>query len=253
MDRFENVKIFVAAHKPFENSGKLPKEYLPIQVGAKGKDGIGFIRDDTGDSISEKNGSYCELTGLYWLWKNSDADVVGLCHYRRYLSSRPLDRKLRSMLGAEKILEILKKRDIILPKKVNLGRKNVYEHYCAAHYEKDLLTTRKAIETLYPEFLEDFDAVMKEKKTYQCNMFIAKKSLADEYCKWLFDVLAFVEENTDISEYDRVQARIYGYLGERLINVWVRHKKLSVCEKWFASTELTFKAVKTAIGDKLHK
>ena len=42
--------------------------------------------DNTGDNISEKNGSYNELTTIYWAWKNYDADYYGLCHYRRYLS-----------------------------------------------------------------------------------------------------------------------------------------------------------------------
>lgn len=250
---YENIKIYVAAHKSFDGSSALPKEYIPIQVGSEGKGEIGFIRDNTGDNISQKNVSYCELTGLYWVWKNTDADITGLCHYRRYLSSRPLDRKLRAMLSAEDIRKILSKYDIILPRRVNLGRKNVYQHYCASHYEKDLLTTKKAIDTLYPEFSEDFDAVMNDTKTYQCNMFIASKALADEYCEWLFGVLKYVEDNTDISGYDSVQRRIYGYLGERLINVWVRHKKLKICEKWYASTELTFKFALAAVKDKFSK
>ena len=249
----ETVAIYVAAHKQFELSSALPVEYVPIHVGSEGKDDLGFIRDDNGDNISSKNSSYCELTGLYWAWKNSDADITGLCHYRRYLSHRPLDAKLHRMLSADDIRKILQRKDIILPRKVHLGRKNVYEHYCAAHYEKDLLTTREAIEKLYPEYLEDFDACMKAKKTYQCNMFIASKELADEYCSWLFGVLAYVEGHTDISEYDKVQGRIYGYLGERLINVWVRHRKLNVCEKWYASTELTLKAIKNTLRDRLHK
>lgn len=249
----KTIEIYVAAHKHFELSSALPAEYIPIHVGSEGKDDLGFIRDDQGDNISDKNSSYCELTGLYWAWKNSDADITGLCHYRRYLSHRPLDAKLHRILSADDIRKILSKKDIILPKKVHLGRKNIYEHYCAHHYEKDFITTREAVEKLYPEYLEDFDACMKEKTMYQCNMFIASKEIADEYCSWLFGVLGYVENHTDISEYDKVQGRIYGYIGERLINVWVRHHNLKVCEKWYASTELTFKTVKNAFLDKLHK
>ncbi len=248
-----NVKICVAAHKPFERSGSLPKGYFPLQVGAEGKADLGFTRDNTGDHMSEKNGSYCELTGLYWMWKNLSADIVGLCHYRRYLSHRPLDRKLRAVLTEEQIVKLLESYDMILPKPVSLGRKNVYEHYCAAHYEKDLQTTREAVVTLYPEYKDSFDAVMQSHKTYQCNMFIAKKELADAYCKWLFDVLQYVEDHTDISEYDNVQKRIYGYLSERLLSVWVHHQKLKICHKWYASTELTLKTVVRVFKDKLKK
>lgn len=249
----KKVKIYVAAHKHFSNDNSLPSCYCPIQVGSEGKDDLGYIRDNTLCNISEKNPSYCELTGLYWIWKNSEADIVGLCHYRRYFSDKPLDRKLRHILTEEKIIRILETNDIILPRKVNLGRKNVYEQYCSAHYEKDLLTTRDAIEKLYPEYLPDFDAVMKDTKTRQCNMFISSKKLADKYCEWLFSVLGYVEENTDISGYDNVQKRIFGYLGERLLCVWVRHENPKICEKWYASTELNFKTLKNALKDKLKK
>ena len=81
------VKIFVVAHKPF---GMPDGEALvPIHVGravSRLKDEMtGMIGDDTGENISEKNPSYCEMTAHYWIWKNiKDCDYVGVCHYRRY-------------------------------------------------------------------------------------------------------------------------------------------------------------------------
>ncbi len=79
-----NCKILIACHK----SCAVPEDglYLPIQVGASGKEDIGFQRDDEGDNISEKNAMFCELTGLYWCWKNLDFDYLGLSHYRRYFT-----------------------------------------------------------------------------------------------------------------------------------------------------------------------
>ena len=58
--------------------------YTPLFVGRNGKDNFGFCSDDSGDNISSRNPYFCELTGLYWMWKQSDADIIGLCHYRRY-------------------------------------------------------------------------------------------------------------------------------------------------------------------------
>ena len=67
--------------------------YFPLQVGAavnKTKSGkplsLGYSKDSTGDNISSKNANYCELTGLYWAWKNMSADYLGLVHYRRHFS-----------------------------------------------------------------------------------------------------------------------------------------------------------------------
>ena len=62
--------------------------YLPVQMGHAIHPGIGYIGDDTGENISERNGNFCELTGLYWAAKNLDSDYIGIVHYRRYFASR---------------------------------------------------------------------------------------------------------------------------------------------------------------------
>ena len=87
----KTVKIIVAAHKVF----RMPQDemYIPLHVGAQGKSGpngepldLGYVKDNTGDNISLKNPGYCELTGLYWAWKNLSSDYIGLAHYRRHFS-----------------------------------------------------------------------------------------------------------------------------------------------------------------------
>ena len=57
------------------------------------------------------------------------------------------------------------------------------------------------------------------------NMFIMKKDLMNEYCKWLFDILFKLEEITDTSEYDEYQKRVYGFMAERLFNLYCYNKK----------------------------
>lgn len=79
-----NTQIYVMTHKKIAD---IPNEiYTPLHVGKEGKESLGYIGDDTGDQISDKNDSYCELTGMYWLWKNLDCDIIGICHYRRYFT-----------------------------------------------------------------------------------------------------------------------------------------------------------------------
>jgi len=81
-----DIRILIAAHKPY---GFAQDDiYMPVQVGAALNDKFGAACDDTGDNISDKNPYYCELTGLYWMWKNVKADYCGLVHYRRYFAVR---------------------------------------------------------------------------------------------------------------------------------------------------------------------
>lgn len=125
-----DIKILVAAHKPYW----MPDDdvYLPIQVGAAGKESLGWQRDDEGDNISAKNPNYCELTALYWAWKNLKADYIGLCHYRRYFIHRSLTARIRPrknrIYHRKNYEKLLQKYDAIIPTKgnVKIGQKRNY-------------------------------------------------------------------------------------------------------------------------------
>ena len=97
-----NIKILVAAHKTYW----MPEDpvYFPLHVGAEGKADLGYVKDNSGDNISVKNPNFCELTGLYWAWKNLEADYVGLVHYRRYFTHKEvcnIEKKKAQILGKE--------------------------------------------------------------------------------------------------------------------------------------------------------
>ena len=76
-----DTRIYVMTHKEIDEIGD--EMYIPLHVGRASGKTFGYTGDDTGDHISEKNPYYCELTGIYWLWKNVRCDIVGICHYRR--------------------------------------------------------------------------------------------------------------------------------------------------------------------------
>ena len=76
-----DTRIYVMTHRKFEPPQ--PEYYIPLHVGKSGKEDLNYTGDDTGDTISEKNDTFCELTGLYWIWKNGRCAVEGVCHYRR--------------------------------------------------------------------------------------------------------------------------------------------------------------------------
>lgn len=215
----KNISIYIVAHK----EAKFPKKegYKPIQVG--GKEKFTNIRDNTGDNIAVKNPNFCELTAAYWIWKNDKtSNIVGLTHYRRYFFKSMFTNQVEKVLEKEEIENILKDYDIIVPKKTRCLKYTVREAYEKKHKVKDFDECRKIIEEKYPDYIEAFDYVANHKNVYLCNIFISNKKIFDEYYKWLFDILFTLEERTDISNYSDYDKRIYGFLSERLFNVWLK-------------------------------
>lgn len=220
------MTVFVATHKEFDNI--YPEYYKPILVGSyKNNIKCNYLKDNTGDNISEKNDNYCELTGLYWIWKNTDEKYIGLCHYRRYFSNKNIFSN--KVLNRDKIIKILEKNDIILPER-RIAKNTIYEHYCENHYKEDLDKTKQLILRMYPEYINSFNIVMNSRASYSCNMFISKRELINEYLEWLFSILFELENELDISNYDDYQKRIFGFISERLMHIWVHHNKLKIKE-----------------------
>jgi len=232
-----NVKILVATHKEYKMP--LSDMYIPIHVGKQGKPQIGYVGDNTGDHISHKNANYCELTALYWAWKNLECDYIGLSHYRRYFSNgnrmelRPFGErkdKFSSILTEETVKKELSKYDVILPQKRNYYIESVWRHYANAHYEDDLIAVKNIISKRYPDYMDSFTYIMNGKKLHLFNMFVMKKSLFDEYAEWVFNILFELEEKVCIKDYSQYQARIFGFISERLFNVWIHHNQLRIKE-----------------------
>ena len=220
----KNIKVIIAAHKKYE----MPKDelYLPLHVGAEGKDDIGYIKDNTGKNISAKNPYFCELTGIYWAWKNLDADYIGLAHYRRHFASKKVNKKdlFNSVLTLAEANKIFDEVDIITPNKRKYYIENLYSHYAHTLYVEPLDITGKIIEEKYPEYLKEFDKLKKRTSAHMFNMFIMKKNKFNEYCEWLFDILDELEKRVDDSKYDTFHARFYGRVSELLFDVWLNTK-----------------------------
>ena len=189
----ENVKIIVATHKKYQ----MPEEkmYLPVHVGAEGKENLEYQKDNEGKNISRKNPYFCELTGLYWAWKNLDVDYVGLVHYRRYFAGKNKDKdKFKEILTEKELRNYLNNYDIIVPKKRRYYIETLYNHYKHTMYVETLDKTKEAIEELYPDFMPAFNRLYKRRSAHMFNMLIMKKNIFDDYCKWLFDILFKLEQ-----------------------------------------------------------
>ena len=225
----KDIKIIVATHKPY----RMPESdiFIPIQVGASGKETrLGFDTDDSGDNISAKNPYYCELTALYWAWKNLDADYIGLSHYRRHFIMNKAKDKWQRIIDRDFIETRLDSTDIILPKPRNYYIETSYNQYIHAHHKEDLDFTRNIINEKFPSYIPAYDKAMNSTKGHRFNMFIMKREYFDEYSKWLFDILFELEKRLDISSYSTNDQRVFGFVSERLLDVWINTNKYTYVE-----------------------
>lgn len=218
-----DTRIYVMTHKKIE---QIPDElYIPLQVGKAGKEDFGYMGDDLGDHISEKNARYCELTGMYWLWKNVRCDVIGVCHYRRFFV------KEEKLLSRDYIEHKVRKYPIIVPNSSCVKDADAYEHYAKRHYAKDLDLCREILLKKSPEYTAAFDFAMETILVSVGNMWITRKDIFDRYCEWLFAILFEVEKGIDFSGYDDYQQRVMGFLSERLFRVWLFMQPEAVWEE----------------------
>ena len=214
------IRMLVAAHKAYP----MPKDemYLPLQVGKAGTDlNLGFQGDDTGENISRKNPAFCELTAIYWAWKNLDADYIGLCHYRRYFRGRPGRDKWACILTGAQAEELLTGWDVLLPRRRNYFIETVYNQYIHAHPREGLDLALALASAGGPAYEQAAARLKKRTWTHIYNMFLMKREVFDGYCQWLFDILFQVEKTLDISAYSAYDKRVFGFLSERLLDVYL--------------------------------
>ena len=192
----------------------------------------GFLHDDTGDNISRKNRSYCELTAQYWAWKNIDIDYYGFFHYRRYLypderAKRPYrieDRPSLSLLdklGYGRFEELITQYDIILPRAENMYI-SVRDHYAGApfHHIEDLNLIERIIQQRYPKMKGAIEQYLSGTICYFGNIFIMSKPVFFAYCTWLFSILEEFDYQKKTPATHIQEQRVDGYLAERLLGIY---------------------------------
>lgn len=228
----DKITIFVSCHKYFP----IPRNSLlaPIQVGAALTETRfpSFLTDDIGDNISNKNRSYCELTAQYWAWKNYEANYYGFFHYRRFLYPRPDEKRpyriegvptknLLNRLGYGDFPQLICKYDMILPKGEDM-HVPVRTHYGDApyHHQRDLVLTEEIVREAYPMCADALERYLSGTEHFFGNIFIMRREVFQDYCVWLFPILAEFDRRADVSTYGSQERRVDGYLAERLLGIY---------------------------------
>ena len=254
-----DIKIFVSHRIDLDSETIDNPLYIPVRCGAvyDERENVTMLGDDTGDNISEKRMSYCELTVQYWAWKNVKADYYGLCHYRRYLSFS--DKKYKGTtelheLVQEKLIsaktmhkfglddEVAMRKNIasvdaIIPHmwdtKAFVGPKGVsktvykmWKSHEGVLIGKDALDkTLSIIQELYPYIYEAAETYISSNYVCGFNTFVMKKEMFFELCDFEFGVLAELEKRLDTSYYGKELTRTFGFIGETLVGIFMQYRK----------------------------
>ena len=201
--------------RPLKNPPSLPDYVYPLQVGVERSAlRIADLGDNKGDNISNKNGNYSELSGLYWIWKNKlcssgipegdERQYFGLAQYRRML-----------VFSEDDLLRLPDNDvDVVLPYPMPY-EPNIHAHHERYLAEVDWTALLMALEELQPEYAEYFPEVLEQQYLYNYNVILAKKQVLKEYCEWLFPILERTEELSVPKGEDR-EDRYIGYMGETL-------------------------------------
>lgn len=231
------ISVHVASHKHLELPTNRP--YKALFVGAAHHQTENRVSDWNYDdsypgNISEKNKTFCELTGLHWIWHNDKSDITGLVHYRRFLR---LNEESELPLSEYEILHLLSQYDCIVAQRTTCtsahdGRIcSVAEQYRTCHCSTDLVLTDAVIKQHFREYHPAFRKILGGDSLYPCNILICTKTIFDQYCKWLFSVESRLEECINpYEDRDIYQQRVFGFIAERLLNTYIEAKKLSVIE-----------------------
>lgn len=222
---YGGVRVIVAAHKAYP----MPQDaaYLPVHAGAAGaKEPLPYASDAQGETISARNGLYCELTALYWAWKNLPAPALGLAHYRRHFAGA---RDRRCAIAGGEIAAMLERVPVILPKKrhylIDTRRGQFIRAHGAAAYD----ALRTVMGERQPGYLPAFDRSMARTSGHCFNMFIMRREQADAYCAWLFPLL-FETEARMRAAGQEIAPRLFGFLAERMLDSWVETNGLDYAE-----------------------
>ena len=224
------IKILVATHK--ESSMPDDSMYLPIHVGAEGKTDaedkpldLGYIKDNTGDNISALNPYFCELTGLYWAWKNLDFEYVGLVQYRRFFKGMYSGgTELADFaISFDELAPMLSEYKIFVPKKRHYFIETISSHYEHTHDGWQLEQCGIVISEKYHEYEKAYKKVLKRRSGHMFNMMIMRKDLLDDYCSWLFDILFELFKRVGSDGMSAFDQRYPGRISEVLLNVWLEH------------------------------
>lgn len=236
----DKVSIYILTHKkisePYDET-----LYVPLLNGSALLDeDFGYTRDDTGENVSKLNPYLAELTGEYWVWKNSKSDIIGFCHYRRWFVKNIFMKKITK----EDVINSLKEYDIILPQKTRLNKPEIdlitetlEENPDYGASLEDYKILENYLKENQPNYYDNYKKIMNGKEAYFNTIFIADKKTADNYFSWLFSIFNDLKSEIDFESHAPNNKRVFAFFCEILLSVYVKTNKLKIKEYYLHYTE----------------
>lgn len=169
-----------------------------------------YLLDSSGDNISHLNKHFSELTGIYWIYKNTNHKFVGVNHYRRFWDEIQLNN-------------IEFRKDTLYLRTVTFNQ-SVMSQYIEHHgeYGIDLLkyASKLGLIPILPDFIDNLD---KENVLYSGNnLMIASGDIFYPYCQFIFNCLFPLYDlcKNDIKDFPTSQIRLMGFLSERIQTIF---------------------------------
>lgn len=214
------LRIYVVAHKPCYIPSS--KEIVPVHVGravSAYKDEMSWMQgDDTGDNISSKNGSYCEMTAHYWIWKNvHDIEYLGVCHYRRFFGIDLSENNIKDVMADADLLMVEPSWHI----------DSVYSYFAKFMGAENMTILSMVMKKRFPDDYNTLEKICDGIKFYPFNMLLCRKRLFDDYCQWMFTILEECEKYIKSSPYTNA-CRALAYMAELLTGAYFIHRQLKI-------------------------
>lgn len=218
-----------------------------------------MLHDNDGPNISDQNAKYCEFTAIYWAWKNYDKlgnpDYIGLMHNRRHLLFNqslpvpdekmtwlepkgsvylfpPICPKYMPYIADEAISSYFPKYDVLV-----IGPQEFVPTKYDTIYPGPIMKTRylntagtekrffdifeKTVCQYAPEYTEELNKFLSGNIMYLCNIFVMRKDLFMQYCKFIFPLLEKIDSQVDSRDFPPAKKRFLGYLGEYLTTLFI--------------------------------
>lgn len=187
-----------------------------------------FCFDDVGDNISYLNKWLGDLTGLYWIWKNTSDEIVGTNQYRRFYID-------------EEIQNLDFDANTVYVSAFGMFPWNMAEQYILVHNPVGLQALTEAInqKTIKMNF-EHVDTLNNINIISPANMFFAERKLFDKLCEVLFEIIFEIYNGTKYALpfiQPPGQHRMIAFLAERILNVIYHHTE------YYLGKNITIRAI----------